>query len=46
MDNFEWTNGYEPRFGIIHVDYNTQKRTMKDSGYFYKEIIESNGEII
>ncbi|HAY72452.1 MAG TPA: beta-glucosidase [Ruminococcaceae bacterium] len=46
MDNFEWTNGYEPRFGIIHVDYNTQKRTIKDSGYFYKEIIESNGEII
>lgn len=46
MDNFEWTNGYAPRFGIIHIDYKTQKRTIKDSGYFYKEVIKSDGEII
>ncbi|HBL99788.1 MAG TPA: hypothetical protein DD393_04020 [Ruminococcaceae bacterium] len=46
MDNFEWALGYKPRFGIIHLDYKTQKRTIKDSGYFYKEVIKSNGEII
>lgn len=43
MDNFEWNNGYEPRFGLIHVDYETQKRTIKDSGHAYSEIIRSNG---
>ena len=43
MDNFEWALGYKPRFGIIHI---TQKRTIKDSGYFYKKVIKSNGEII
>lgn len=46
MDNFEWAEGYGPRFGLIHIDYKTQKRTLKDSAYFYKEVIESNGEII
>lgn len=46
MDNFEWALGYKPRFGIIHIDYKTQKRTIKDSGYFYNEVIKSNGEII
>ena len=43
MDNFEWTSGYEPRFGLIHVDYATQKRTVKDSGRHYAEIIRTNG---
>lgn len=46
MDNFEWALGYKPRFRIIHIDYKTQKRTIKDSGYFYKEVIKSNGKII
>lgn len=46
MDNFEWALGYKPRFGIIHIDYKTQKRTINDSEYFYKEVIKSNGEII
>ena len=46
MVNFEWALGYKSRFGIIHIDYKTQKRTIKDSGYFYKEVIKSNGEII
>lgn len=44
MDNFEWARGYNPRFGIVHVDYKTQKRTPKDSAYWYKGVIENNGE--
>lgn len=44
MDNFEWACGYDKRFGLIHVDYPTQKRTIKDSGYWYRSVIESNGE--
>ncbi len=43
MDNFEWAEGYAPRFGLIHVDYKTQKRTIKDSGYAYAQIIRENG---
>ena len=41
MDNFEWAFGYAKRFGIIYVDYETQKRYPKDSYYRYKEIIKS-----
>ena len=43
MDNFEWAEGYAPRFGLIHVNYETQKRTLKDSAYEYRKIIETNG---
>lgn len=46
MDNFEWAEGYDPRFGLIYVDYETQERTIKESGYYYKKVIESNGEIL
>ena len=44
MDNFEWAEGYKQRFGIIYVDYETQKRILKDSAYWYKNIIETNGK--
>ena len=44
MDNLEWARGFYDRFGLIYVDYATGERTVKDSGYWYKEIIESNGE--
>jgi beta-glucosidase len=44
MDNFEWSEGYKERFGLIHVDYQTQKRTPKDSAYWYAKVIASNGE--
>lgn len=43
IDNFEWARGYNPRFGIVYVDYSTQKRIPKDSAYWYKEVIKSNG---
>ncbi len=43
MDNFEWAQGYGPRFGLIHVDYATQKRTIKESGRAYSEIIRGGG---
>ncbi len=46
MDNFEWAEGYDPRFGLIYVDYKTQKRTLKDSAFAYREIIESGGKAI
>ena len=36
-DNFEWTEGYEPRFGLVYVDYNTQKRFIKDSGKWFRK---------
>jgi len=43
MDNFEWAEGYKERFGLIHVDYSTLKRTLKDSARWYARVIESNG---
>lgn len=43
LDNFEWAAGYRERFGLVHVDYQTQVRTPKDSYYWYRRVIESNG---
>jgi len=43
LDNFEWTQGFTERFGLIYVDYATQKRTVKDSAMRYRQIIQSNG---
>lgn len=46
LDNYEWAEGYDPRFGLIYVDYETQKRIPKDSAFFYAEVIRTNGENI
>ena len=46
LDNFEWNYGYAKRFGIVHVDHATQRRTPKASARFYADVIRSNGESI
>jgi beta-glucosidase len=42
MDNFEWAFGYSRRFGIIYVDYATQRRILKDSALFMRQVIAAN----
>jgi len=43
LDNFEWAHGYAERFGVVHVDYETQRRTIKTSGAWYRDSIARNG---
>ena len=43
LDNYEWSLGYSKRFGIVHVDFDTQERTPKSSARFYSEVIRTNG---
>ena len=43
MDNFEWAEGYAKRFGIVHVDYATQRRVAKDSAWWYRDVIRRGG---
>jgi beta-glucosidase len=43
LDNYEWSHGYSKRFGIVHVNYDTQERTIKSTGRYYSSIIASNG---
>jgi beta-glucosidase len=42
MDNFEWALGYAQRFGLVHVDYATLERTVKDSGRYYARVARAN----
>ncbi len=42
LDNFEWAHGYSKRFGLVHVDFETQVRTLKDSGRWFSEITRAN----
>jgi beta-glucosidase len=46
MDTFEWVEGYKDRFGLIYVDWPTQKRIWKDSAYYYKKLIATNGDYL
>ena len=41
LDNFEWAVGFSKRFGIVYVDYNTQNRIIKDSGFWYRDLIQN-----
>ncbi len=43
LDNFEWGYGYDKRFGLVYVDYDTQRRIPKDSALWYREVIRRNG---
>lgn len=40
-DNFEWASGYRPRFGLVHVDYHTQERTLKASAEWYRDLLQA-----
>jgi beta-glucosidase len=46
LDNYEWSLGYSKRFGIVHVDYSTQQRTIKSSGGYYASVIASKGAVL
>jgi beta-glucosidase len=46
MDNFEWASGFTKRFGLVHVDHRSQRRTPKASALFFSEVIRSNGAIL
>ena len=43
LDNYEWSLGYAKRFGLVHVDFETQRRTPKASAAFYRDVIGSGG---
>ena len=46
LDNFEWHKGYSERFGLVYIDYETLRRTPKDSALYYSEIIKNNGDVL
>ena len=46
LDNLEWSLGFSKRFGIVHVDFATQARTLKDSARFYAKVVASNGAVL
>lgn len=45
LDNFEWNSGYSKRFGVVHVDYATQKRTLKDSALWYRDYCQQQRDV-
>ncbi|MGW0687589.1 GH1 family beta-glucosidase [Streptomyces sp. NPDC002754] len=45
LDNFEWAYGYDKRFGLVHVDYATQRRTIKGSGHRYADLVRRHGAL-
>ena len=45
LDNFEWAWGYAQRFGIVHVDFDTQRRTPKDSAALFTRVIAAHGDL-
>jgi beta-glucosidase len=46
LDNFEWAQGYSKRFGLVHVDYPTQRRTPKASAGWFSDVVRSNGRTV
>ncbi len=46
LDNYEWSAGYAMRFGLTHVDFATQQRTLKTSAHLYRDVIASNGAVL
>jgi len=46
LDNFEWADGYDKRFGLVYVDFETLERTVKDSAFWYSKVIRTNGEAL
>ncbi len=42
LDNFEWSFGYSRRFGVVHVDFKTQQRTLKRSALYYRDLIAAS----
>jgi len=43
LDNFEWAEGYTQRFGVVHVDFETQVRTPKSSARWFSQVVAANG---
>jgi beta-glucosidase len=46
LDNYEWASGYSHRFGLFHVDFETQRRTPKASAHFYRDVIRTRGRVL
>ena len=46
LDNLEWAHGFSKRFGLVHVDFQTQQRTLKSSAEFYRRVIQSHGAVL